>query len=402
MNNRNAPRTAAFHALIVAAGTGSRFGGDIPKQYRSLAGKPVLRHSLDTFLGMPGLKSLTVVISPAHLALYRQAVEGLDLAAPVKGGKERKDSVYNGLVSISDIEDKEIILIHDAARPLVREKDIVALLHAMETHQAATLACPVADTLRYADENGKAAAAIDRSGLWAIQTPQAFRYGILRQAHEAASPGAIYTDDTALASAHGIAVGFVVGHKSNFKITETGDIILAEAVLSAHSDIRTGTGFDVHPFDDLSRDVHAIRLCGVDVPHDEKLKGHSDADVGLHALTDALLGAIGAGDIGMLFPPSDPAFKDMDSAVFLRKALELVRNRGGRINNVDITLICEEPKIGPHREAIVARIAGLLEIAPDRVNVKATTTERLGFTGRQEGIAAQAVATVSLPGKGDV
>ncbi|MCB1782603.1 MAG: bifunctional 2-C-methyl-D-erythritol 4-phosphate cytidylyltransferase/2-C-methyl-D-erythritol 2,4-cyclodiphosphate synthase [Alphaproteobacteria bacterium] len=381
-----------FHVVIVAAGGGSRFdGGEVPKQYMALNGKPILRYSLEMFSGFETVLGVHVVIDPAHQDLFRAASRGIDVSSVVAGGASRSDSVQNAVEAL-DLDDGEIVLVHDAARPLVCRDDIAALLRSMDRYDAATLACPVVDTVRY----GGHGADVSREDLWAVQTPQAFRFGVLKKAHAALIAGNGFTDDCGMVRSIGVDVGFVKGSRTNFKITYAEDLVLAQKILGASclADVRTGSGFDVHAFDNEALGVKAVRLCGVDVPYERKLKGHSDADVGLHALTDALLGAIGGGDIGQLFPPSDPAFKDMDSRVFLEKARDLVREAGAVIGNVDVTIICEAPKVGPHREAMVLRVAEILDIERGRVNIKATTTERLGFTGREEGIAAQAVASV--------
>jgi 2-C-methyl-D-erythritol 4-phosphate cytidylyltransferase / 2-C-methyl-D-erythritol 2,4-cyclodiphosphate synthase len=376
----------SFHVLIAAAGQGVRFGTKIPKQYSILAGKPLLRHAIDRFAGLPGLQSITVIIQPEHTQYYNDAIRGLTLAPPVFGGPERSLSIRNALQSLSHLKPDDIILIHDAARPLVQQNDILNLLDAMTNHDAATLATPIADTLRRSDETLTAHEPISRDGLWALQTPQAFRAKILKQAHETID--GIFTDDTSIVSALG------TGSRSNLKITLPDDFIMAEKLLAPTYEIRTGTGYDVHAF---SKEAdRPLMLCGIKIDHPFGLAGHSDADVGLHALTDALLGAIGAGDIGYHFPPSDNKFKNMDSALFLEKACDMVRTKGGQIINCDITLICETPKIGPHRAAMQKRIADILGIDPSRVNIKATTTEGLGFTGRGEGIAAQAIANIKM------
>ncbi|MCF8495378.1 MAG: bifunctional 2-C-methyl-D-erythritol 4-phosphate cytidylyltransferase/2-C-methyl-D-erythritol 2,4-cyclodiphosphate synthase [Alphaproteobacteria bacterium] len=378
-----------YHVIIPAAGQGTRLKNALPKAYARIGGKAILRHTLENVLSWPGLISVRVAIDPTHDALYRDAVSGLTLPPPLDGGKDRKNSVYNALKSIINVKSEDIILIHDAARPLVEWDSVQELLDALDTHRTATPAVPVADTLR--QETGDF---VNREGLWAIQTPQAFRYGDLIHAHEHAPPGA-YTDDTALVSAMGIPVKLVPGARSNIKITTPEDLRMAERLLGITYETRTGTGFDVHAFE-AAPTGRPLMLCGITVPHSRALAGHSDADVALHALTDALLGALGAGDIGQHFPPSNPAFKDMDSALFLQKALDMLRDKGGTIQNLDLTLICEDPKIGPHRAAMKTRIAEICRVDEDRVNVKATTTEGLGFTGRREGIAAQAVATVRL------
>ena len=389
------------HVVIVAAGKSERYAGDKPKQYLTLLDKPVLRHSIETFLKIPGVADVHIVISKDHIPLYDCATKDLDLPPPIYGGTERMESVKNALQALSHLGENDIILLHDAARPLITRSDIQSLLLTMQDHDAATLAIPVNDTLRYNNKHGYAAAYANREGLWAIQTPQAFHYGILKESYAKAPFDKTYTDETGPVSDLGKQVKLVKGHKNNFKITHQEDLAMAEKILSSQSPVetRTGQGFDVHGFDEESKYIKVIKLCGIEIPHNKKLKGHSDADVGLHALTDAILGAIGAGDIGQIFPPENPTFKNMDSAVFLEKARDLVKEKAGNIINVDITLICEEPKIGPHREKISVRIAEILDISSNRVNIKATTTEKLGFTGRKEGIAAQAIANISLPMK---
>ncbi|PCI56336.1 MAG: bifunctional 2-C-methyl-D-erythritol 4-phosphate cytidylyltransferase/2-C-methyl-D-erythritol 2,4-cyclodiphosphate synthase [Alphaproteobacteria bacterium] len=388
-----------FSVIIVAAGGGTRLAADIPKQYIEICGRTILRHTLDIFVEMNALQEICVVINPAHKALFQSATVGLDNIKFCLGGDERKDSVYNGIKTFSHLKDDDIVLIHDAARPFVQEAEIKTLITAMEHHKAASLAHRVTDSLSYCDQDNFTTSRISRENLWSVQTPQAFHYGILEQAHAQCDESKSYTDDTALVSALDIAVKFVEGCKSNFKITLAEDLALAEHILSTRlsTDIRTGLGYDVHAFDDNAKDITHIRLCGVDIAHNRKLKGHSDADVGLHALTDAILGAIGEGDIGLHFPPSNMDFKNMNSAVFLEHAMKLLRDKGGALINADVTLICERPKIGAYREQIVARVAEILEVSPKRVNIKATTSEKLGFTGREEGIAAQAAVSVSLP-----
>ena len=373
-------KTKQFHVVIVAAGQGERFGGARPKQYRLLNGKPVLRHSIEKFLKNPDLMSLHVVINPTHQGFYDEAVQGLSLPQAIHGADERKNSVYNALKQIPHVSNDDILLVHDAARPFVSGID--GLLEALGDHDAATLAMPVSDTLRRGDE------IIDRDGLWAVQTPQAFRFGVLKKAHETMKGE--FTDDTGLVSAMGVPVKMVMGSKANIKITVPEDFAIAEK-LATGGETRTGMGFDVHAF---SKDPgRKLILCGVELDHPFGLEGHSDADVGLHALTDAILGAIGKGDIGQHFPPSNPKFKNMDSRVFLEEACRMVN---GTILNTDITIICENPKIGPYREQMQTKVAEILNIEASRVNIKATTTEGLGFTGRGEGIAAQAIANVRM------
>ena len=385
-------------ALIVAAGRGSRAGGEKPKQYQMLGGQPLLRHSLRACLGHGAIARVAVVIHPDDSGLYRDAVSDLEtdsrLGPPCPGGATRQDSVRLGLEALSGIA-PDHVLIHDAARPFLRHPDIDALVAALRDAPGAILAIPVVDTLKR-DVGGNAYAGVDRSGLWRAQTPQAFRYADILAAHRRTA-GQSLTDDAAVAEQAGLAVRLVAGTEENFKVTEPGDFRRAERqLMMQRGDIRTGQGFDVHAFGD--EPGRPLMLGGISVPHTRSLAGHSDADVALHALTDAILGAIGEGDIGQHFPPSDPQWKGRDSAAFLAHAAGLVQVRDGLIAHCDVTIVCEAPKIGPHRAAMRDRIAAILRIAPDRVSVKATTTEKLGFTGRGEGIAAQAVATIRLPG----
>jgi len=378
-------------ALIVAAGSGTRLGGDLPKQYLPLAGRAVLRHSAETFLRHPAVAGVRVVISPEHRALYEAATADLALLPPVPGGANRQDSVRNGLESLVDLQPSQV-LIHDAARPFLSSAVIDRTLAALEDAPGAIVAVPVTDTLKRG-QDGRVGETVDRSGLWRAQTPQAFRFAEILAAHRAAA-GAALTDDAAVAEAAGLAMALVMGADDNFKITTADDLRRAERLAGAGAcEFRTGSGFDVHRF----APGDGVTICGVRIAHDQALEGHSDADVGLHALTDAILGAIGAGDIGSHFPPSDPQWRGADSATFLAHAAGLVAGKGGRIAHADVTVICERPKVAPHRAAMITRIAEILAIEEHRVSVKATTTEGLGFTGRREGIAAQAVATVALP-----
>jgi 2-C-methyl-D-erythritol 4-phosphate cytidylyltransferase / 2-C-methyl-D-erythritol 2,4-cyclodiphosphate synthase len=381
-------------ALIVAGGSGQRFGAERPKQYLDLLGKPILRRTVDAFLSHPRITGVQVVIDPAWRAQYDRAVAGLTLPEPVTGGATRQDSVRNGLEALAALAAPPArVLIHDAARPLTDAATIGAVIDALDETPGAVAAVPVADTLKRG-ARGLVGATVDRDGLWRAQTPQGFRFADILSAHRAAA-GLALTDDAAVAEQAGLPVRLIPATEDNFKVTTPDDLTRAARVLMAGlGDIRTGTGFDVHRF----TDGEFVTLCGLRVPHDQGLDGHSDADVGLHALTDAILGALAAGDIGSHFPPSDPRWRGADSARFLRHAADLVAERGGIIAHADVTIICERPKIGPHRAAMAARIADILGIAEDRVSVKATTTERLGFTGRGEGIAAQAVATIRLPG----
>jgi 2-C-methyl-D-erythritol 4-phosphate cytidylyltransferase/2-C-methyl-D-erythritol 2,4-cyclodiphosphate synthase len=379
--------------IIVAAGRGVRAGGGLPKQYRPLAGKPVLAHTLAAFARHGEISRVQAVIHSDDRALYDEAAAGLDLPAPVAGGATRQASVLNGLKALAD-DAPDLVLIHDGARPLVPAATISAVIAALKTHEGAIAALPVADTLKRGDGSGRITGTVAREGLWRAQTPQGFSFRAIFAAHEAAGHDA-HTDDAAVAEAAGLSVALVRDDPRNIKITTAEDFALAEKFLNTETrmETRVGFGFDVHRF----RPGDHVWLCGIKVPHDKSLLGHSDADAGLHAVTDALLGAIGEGDIGQHFPPSDPQWKGASSDRFLAHAAGLLRARGGRIVHADVTLICEAPKIGPHRPAMTARMAEILELPASRVSVKATTTEKLGFTGRGEGIAAQAVVTVELP-----
>jgi len=376
-------------ALVVAAGRGSRMGG-LPKQYRNLGGQPLLRHTLKRFADHPRIAGVRAVIHADDRTAYDRAAAGLALEAPVPGGATRQESVLCGLESLRDLAPRQV-LIHDGARPFVDGATIDRVLDALAEAPGAIAALPVTDTLKRGDD-GRIAATLDRHGLWRAQTPQGFHYAEILAAHRTFA-GSELTDDAAVAERAGLTVRLVAGSPDNVKITTSEDLARAEQRLAkAGGEIRVGQGVDVHRFGPGNH----VMLCGIRIAHDRGLEGHSDADVGLHALTDALLGALGVGDIGTHFPPSDPQWRGVDSAVFLQHAAGLLAARGGRIVNLDLTLICEAPKIGPHRTAMVARIAEILEIDAVRVAVKATTTEGLGFTGRGEGIAAQAVATLRL------
>ena len=381
-------------ALVVAAGRGSRFGAELPKQYAPLGGRPLLRHSLDAFARHPRIDGVTAVIHPDDQAHYEAAANGLDLPAPAPGGATRQESVLKGLERLEPLA-PEVVLIHDGARPFVGAAVIDRVLDALATSAGAIAALPVTDTLKRGADN-HITDTVPRGGLWRAQTPQGFRFAEILAAHRNAA-GAELTDDAAVAEHAGLDVALVDGAAENIKVTTPEDLARAERWLAGGlGETRVGHGFDVHRF---APGDH-VMLCGIKVPHDTGLRGHSDSDVGLHALTDALLGTIGAGDIGSHFPPSDPRWRDADSALFLQHARDLIAERGGQVVNVDLVLICERPKIGPHREAMRARIGDILGIEPARVSVKATTTEGLGFTGRREGIAAQSTATVRLPGPG--
>jgi len=366
-------------ALIVAAGTGTRFGGATPKQFLALAGRPMLAHAVDALARHPAIDRILVAVAPDRLDQAHTLLGPVEL---IPGGSTRRASVVAGLAAAAGAAR---ILVHDAARPFCPTDVIDRLLAALDDHEAAIPVLPVADTLVRDDGT-----LTDRAGLHRVQTPQAFRLATLAQAHERWT-GPEPTDDAQMVRALGVPVAMVQGSTMLDKVTHAQDIAAAEARLAWET--RSASGFDVHRLED----GEDLWLGGVLIPHTQGLSGHSDADVALHALTDALLGTIAAGDIGTHFPPSDPQWKGASSDRFLRHAADLIAARGGRIGFVDLTLICEAPKIGPHRAAIQARIADLLGLTPDRVSVKATTTERLGFTGRGEGIAAQATATVRLP-----
>lgn len=374
-------RTAA---LIVAAGQGARAGGDVPKQYRVVGGKAVLAHAIDALLSHPEVDVVQVVIGPEQRALYEQAIGDRALPAPVLGGALRRDSVIAGLEAI----DAEIVLIHDAARPFLPSAVIDRLLAALGKHDGAVPALPVADTLARGD--GLLGDAVPREGLQRIQTPQAFPRDAILAAHRAWDPLREATDDAQVARAYGLGIAIVEGDTALEKLTFAADFAAAERKMMIS---RSAQGFDVHAFGEGD----SVQLGGIRIGHDRSLAGHSDADVAIHALVDALLGTIAAGDIGSHFPPGDPQWRGAASEIFLARARDLVAEAGGIVDHVDLTIICEAPKVGPHRDAIRARIADMLGLAIGQVSVKATTTERLGFTGRREGIAAQAIATVRVP-----
>ena len=376
-----------FSAVIVAAGAGARAGSGPPKQWRRLASRPVARWSLEALLAA-GARDVVVVIAPGDEAAATDAFEGLAGWRAVAGGAERVDSVRAGLAAVDGVE---AVLIHDAARPFVTGGHVAALLAALDGADGALPALPVADTLKRDTEAGLATA--PREGLFRAQTPQAFRLPAIRAAYAAWPEGEVATDDAAVLERAGGRVARTAGDPMLMKLTFAEDFPMAERLAGTARLTRTGFGYDAHRFGPGD----AVWLCGVRIDHTATLIGHSDADAGLHALTDAILGAIGAGDIGDHFPPSDPQWRGAASDLFLRHAASLVRARGGELIHVDVTLICERPRIKPHREAMRARLAEILDLPLDRVSVKATTTEGMGFTGREEGLAAQAVATVETP-----
>lgn len=396
---------ATTAAVIVAAGRGTRAKGTArspdctPKQYLPLAGAPVLAHSLRVLTSHPAISSAVVVYNPDDADLYAAATAPFAdrLLAPVAGGATRQASVLAGLEALAG-QAPDQVLIHDAARPFLTNDLVSALIAALADRPGAIAAEPVSDTLKQAAPDGTIARTVDRRGLWRAQTPQAFRYAAIREAHRRASAAGLddFTDDAGLAEWAGLPVKLVASSTQNMKLTTPADIALAERILaapSAHFEPRNGTGFDVHRF---ALGDH-VWLCGVKIAHSHRLEGHSDADVGLHALTDALLGAIGDGDIGQHFPPSDEKWRGAASRIFLADAAERVARLRGRITNVDVTFLCEAPKIGPHRDAMRRVVGEILGIDPQRVGIKATTMEGLGFIGRGEGIAAMASATVLLP-----
>jgi 2-C-methyl-D-erythritol 4-phosphate cytidylyltransferase/2-C-methyl-D-erythritol 2,4-cyclodiphosphate synthase len=382
-------------ALVVAAGRGSRTGFDLPKQYAPLAGRPVLRRTLQALLAHPAIDSVLVVIGQDDEARYREAAAGLPrLLPPAIGGATRQHSVRNGLEKLAR-DPPRLVLVHDAARPFVSPELIGRVIAASDEAGGAIPALAVTETLkRVAD--GRVAGTVPRESLAAAQTPQAFPFPALLAAHRDAAGRDDLTDDAAVAALAGLPVRVVDGDRRNIKLTVPADFALGEAMLGEAMETRSAQGFDVHAFGPGA----ALWLCGVEIAHDFGLVGHSDADVGLHALTDALLGTLGDGDIGSHFPPSDSQWKGASSDRFLADAVRRLAERGGRILHLDVTLVCERPKIGPHRERMRQRVAEIAGIGLSRVSVKATTSERLGFTGRGEGIAAMALATVELPRDG--
>ncbi len=382
------PRLAV---LIVAAGKGERAGLGLPKQYQLLAGHPMLRRTVQAFSDQKC--HVQVVIGQGQQALAQAALQGLELPEPVTGGATRQESVRLGLAALAK-DAPDFVLIHDAARPLISAKVIGEVIRALENGADGALPMVAAsDTLRRRGDDGRWTL-VPREDLYRAQTPQGFVYAKIAAAHRAHADNEL-TDDVALAELAGMKVEMVEGEEKNIKVTRKEDFALAEKLMAndqTSGDVRTATGYDVHKFTDGDH----IWLCGVKLAHSHGLEGHSDADVGLHAITDALLGCIGEGDIGQHFPPTDERWRGAASWKFLDHAASLVREKGGVISHVDVTLICERPKVGPHRGAMREKIAEILRIELSRVSVKATTTEGLGFTGRREGIAAQAIATVKL------
>ena len=376
--------------LIVAAGSGERFGAGIPKQYQPLLGHPILNWSVDIFSQHADIKSVYVAIHPDHAERFAAVAPGV---TALHGGGTRQQSVLKGLEEIARRDKPDYILIHDAARPGLSSDLITDVCNALKSNDAVIPGLPVTDTVKRA--NGDSVKTESRDNLYAIQTPQAFKFDTILHLHRQHADKSL-TDDAALCEIAGPTVKIIAGEKGNFKVTHPEDLALMEQSIAARcGDIRTGTGYDVHKL--IEQTGRKLMICGIELQHSHVLEGHSDADVGLHALTDALLATICDGDIGMHFKPTDARWKNADSSKFLRHAADLIAAQGGIISHVDVTIICEVPKIGPHRNAMRARIGEILALPLNRVSVKATTTEGLGFTGRREGIAAEAVATVRLP-----
>jgi 2-C-methyl-D-erythritol 4-phosphate cytidylyltransferase/2-C-methyl-D-erythritol 2,4-cyclodiphosphate synthase len=370
----------------------------LAKQYQLIAGKPLLRHTLEAFCRHPAIDCVQAVVSAGDEGRYLAVATELEVRPPVTGGATRQESGRLGLESLAGAPPHNV-LIHDAARPFVSASLIDRVVAGLERHDGAIPAMPVTETLKRAPA-GLIAGTIDRDGLWSAQTPQGFRYGLICEAHSRAAAAGLahFTDDAAVAEWAGIEIAVVPGEQANVKLTTTEDLRAADQRLTRDRlqrcpDIRVGQGYDVHAYE--SGD--GVVLCGIAIPHHARLAGHSDADAPMHALTDALLGSIGESDIGTHFPPSDMQWKNAASAIFLRHALGLIEKRGGFIANADLTIICEAPRIAPHIPAMRANLSGILKLSPDRVAIKATTSEALGFIGRGEGLAAFAIATVRLP-----
>jgi len=388
--------TETVAAVVVAAGRGERAGASIPKQYRPIGGEPMIRTTLRAFVGHPRIDFVQPVINPNDRDSYDRAITGLkDLLPPVAGGATRQASVLAGLEALAS-RSPGLVLIHDAARPFVSAALIDRAIGAGRTCGAAVPGIAPADTVKSIDHSAAVAETLDRSSLRIVQTPQAFTFNLILEAHRRAAAGRheSFTDDAALVEWAGQRVSVFEGEAANLKVTTDDDFARAEMMrFAALSDVRTGNGLDVHAFAEGDH----VMLAGIRVPHSRGVTGHSDADVALHALVDAILGALAEGDIGAHFPPNDPQWKGAASDRFLAFACERVRKRGGMIAHLDVTIVCEAPRISPHRDAMRARIAEIASVALDRVAVKATTSEKLGFAGRGEGIFAMATATIRLP-----
>ena len=386
---------AMVAAVVVAAGRGLRARGAVPKQYRAFFGEPLIRLSLATLSRHRQISAVQPVIHPDDADLYRCASEGLSLLPPVPGGASRQASVRAGLEALQP-QRPDLVLVQDAARPFASDALVTRAIVAARANAAAVPVIPVTDTVKAVDAAGVVSETLDRSRLRLVQTPQAFGYAALLDAHRRAKAAGRddFTDDAALAEWAGLTVSTFEGDADNVKLTTDEDFARAEAArLARLSDVRTGFGFDVHPFGDGDH----VTLGGVRISHARGLVGHSDADVVLHALVDAILGALGEGDIGVHFPPTDPQWRGASSDRFLTFAVERVHARAGRIAHLDVTVVCEAPRIGPHRDAMRKRIAEIAGVPVTRIGLKATTSEKMGFTGRGEGMAAFATATVRLP-----
>lgn len=386
-------------ALITACGRGNRFnrGEGVPKQYMPLAGKPLLYHSIKAFLDHPQISDVICVINPDDVALYQETVAGLDLLNPVFGGETRQASIRMGLEALRDYKAQKV-LIHDGVRPFVSKRIINGILEKLETHPAVIPAIAVEDTLKKFG-NGKIEWTLERDNLWRAQTPQGFYYSDILNSH-IAFKDLHFTDDASLNEYAGIPVAIVPGSQNNFKITTEDDYERAKNMVpffihEVRQEHRVGSGFDVHAFRARADGENKfIRICGIDIEFERKIEAHSDGDVGIHAAIDAILGALSLGDIGQHFPPSDPKWKNADSLEMLKIINQLMKKKSARLVNLDITIICQEPKISKHKEHMCEILAQILEVEKSRINVKATTTEELGFLGRREGLAAQAAASV--------
>ena len=384
--------------VIVAGGAGFRAGGELPKQYQLIGGRPVIWWTLKAFVDHPGVSHVQTVIATGHEGLFAAASEDLKIASPVIGGATRQESCRIGIAACENLGTQKV-LIHDAARPFVTAELISHVIAELDNSEGVVPGLPVADTMKLAP-GGLVERTVDRQGLWSVQTPQGFDLLSILAAHEKAYEQKLegLTDDAAVAEKFGIKVRLIAGRVENRKLTTAEDIREADQFLMAKAnserlDVRVGQGIDFHEFEA----GNCVVLCGVKIPHDKKLKGHSDADAAMHALTDAILGALGEGDIGTYFPPSDPQWKNVSSAIFLQKAIDLLNARNGIIANVDITILAEAPRVAPHIGAMKDLLSPLLHVSQNRIAIKATTTEQLGAIGRREGLAAFATATVRLP-----
>jgi 2-C-methyl-D-erythritol 4-phosphate cytidylyltransferase/2-C-methyl-D-erythritol 2,4-cyclodiphosphate synthase len=390
--------TMTVAAVIVAGGSGLRAGGERPKQYQLIGGKPVIWWTCRAFLGHPAVGHVQAVIGTGHEEMFAAATEGLEMAPPVIGGATRQDSCRIGIEAVARHKPAKV-LIHDAARPFAAPDLIGDVVSWLDRFPAVVPGLPVAETLKFAP-GGIVTRTVDRAAIWSAQTPQGFHYDSIVSAYRKAEAEKTQnlTDDASVAEQAGIAVAMIPGRLENRKLTTAEDIRIADQNMTASQyqslpDVRVGQGIDIHPFWEGT----AVTLCGIVIPHSHSLKGHSDADAAMHALTDAILGAIGEGDIGVHFPPSDPQWKGVASRVFLAKAIALLEDKGGRLANADITILAEAPKIAPHVPAMKDYLSPLLRLGHDRIAIKATTTERLGAIGRREGIMAFATVTVRLP-----